>query len=266
MLTQVDIERGLRDLGLDTSSHALVHSSYKSLGGADGGPATVVRALVESFATLMMPAFTSDRTFVWDPRGVFEGNAYAPESPATRDYPAEPYTARTPANRTMGVINETFRTSYAVRRSLHPSASFVTYGAIAERLVGPGTELDGLEPIRRLMDAGGDVLLLGVTHTNSTAVHLAEQLAGRQLFVRYCLTPTGVVAARGGGCGDAFDQLQPYVEHFERRVTLGTATLRCYALQPYVAAAIDLIARDPLALLCRKCARCRAHTSRVAAA
>jgi aminoglycoside 3-N-acetyltransferase len=263
MVTRRDIERGLDELGLTKTSHVLVHTSYNSLGGVQGGPATVARALVESLGTVMMPAFTSDRTFVWDPRGVFEGNAYAPEPPANMRG-AEHFTYETPMNKTMGIINETLRTAYSVRRSAHPSASFIACGTLAEQLVGPGTEVDGVEPIRRLMDAGGDVLLLGVTHNNSTAIHLAEQLTGRRLFLRYALTPAGVRAATGGGCGAAFDQLQPHVAHLERRLLLGRATLRCYALQPYVAAARDLIRRDPLALLCDSCERCRAHKSRVA--
>ena len=262
MLKHEDIERALRELDLDSSSHVLVHSSYKSLGGVEGGPLTVVRALVDSLATLMMPAFTSDRTFVWDSRGVFEGNAYASE-PVPNARKPKPHTYDTPANKTMGVISETFRTAYPVRRSAHPSASFIAYGALAEQLTGPGTETDGMEPIRRLADAGGGVLLIGVTHTNSTAIHLAEQVAGRQMFVRYALTPDGVRAARGGGCGNAFDQLQPHVEHLERRIDLGGATVRCYALPPYVSTAIDLIRSDPLALLCDTCDRCRAHRNRV---
>jgi aminoglycoside 3-N-acetyltransferase len=263
MVTQRDVERGLDELGLTKTSHVLVHTSYNSLGGVQGGPLTVARAFVESLGTVMMPTFTSDRTFVWDPRGVFEGNAYAQEPPANMRE-AEPFTHETPANKTMGIINETLRTAYAVRRSAHPSASFIAYGTLAEQLVGPGTEVDGVEPIRRLMDAGGDVLLLGVTHTSSTAIHLAEQLAGGRLFVRYALTPAGVRAVSGGGCSAAFDDLQPHVAHLERRLLLGRATLRCYALQPYVAIARDLVRRDPFALLCDSCDRCRGHKSRVA--
>jgi aminoglycoside 3-N-acetyltransferase len=263
MLSYEDITTGLRSLGLGKQSHVLVHTSFKSLGGVEGGPAAVVDALVETFATLVMPSFTSDRTFVWDARGRFEGNAYRPEPPENET--PEAYTHSTPANKTMGVINETFRTSYPVRRSAHPSGSFIAYGALADVLTGPGTEDDGVDPIRRLMDAGGDVLLLGVTHTNSTAIHLAEQLAGRQLFVRYALTPAGVRAARGGGCGAGFDALQPHVESMERKVTLGGAVLRAYELRPYVAAARELIERDPFALLCSDgaCGRCAAHRARV---
>ena len=133
-------------------------------------------------------------------------------------------------------------------------------GWAVERAGGWLRELQGTD---WLINAGGDVLLLGVTHTNSTAIHLAEKVAGRQLFVRYALTPEGVRAAQGGGCGNAFDQIQPHVEHLERRTTVGGTTLRGYALQPYVRIALELIERDPFALLCNDCERCRAHRWRV---
>jgi aminoglycoside N3'-acetyltransferase len=49
----------------------LVHSSFKSFGGVEGGPRTIVQALVYSLGTVMMPTFTSARTGVWDPAGAF---------------------------------------------------------------------------------------------------------------------------------------------------------------------------------------------------
>ncbi|MBI4571667.1 MAG: AAC(3) family N-acetyltransferase [Chloroflexi bacterium] len=261
MVTRQEIERALRALGLGERSHVLVHASYKAIGGVDGGPATVARALVESLATVMMPAFTSERTSAWDAGGVFEGNAYRPVPPA--DFTPEAFTYRTPIDKGIGVIAEAFRTMYPVRRTANPWVSFIASGELADELCGPGTEVDGVEPVRRLMDAGGDLLLLGVTHTSSTSVHLAEQLAGRPLFLRHALTPNGVRAVRAGGCGDAFDALQPHVERLERRATLDGATLRCYALASYVEAARQLIEREPLALLCDSCDRCRAHRGRV---
>lgn len=262
MVTKQDIQRGLQSLGLDGRSHVLVHSSYKAFGGVEGGPAVVVRAFVESLDTVMMPAFTWDRTRIWDARGVFDGNAYA-EQPQEVANP-EPFTFDTPIDTGIGVMPKVFRTAYPVRRSPNPLVSFIAYGELAEQLCGPGTEVDGVEPIRRLMEGDGDVLLLGVTHTSSTAIHLAEQLAGRPLFLRHALTPDGVQAVHCGGCGDGFDDLQPHVEHLERRAPLGVATLRCYPLAPYVAAARALIERDPRALLCGRCDRCRAHLGRVA--
>ncbi len=263
---RADIERGLRELGLGTESHVLVHTSYKSLGGVEGGPKAVVDALVGTVATLMMPAFTSERTGIWDARAAFEGNAYPLELPDDWNGVPEPFTHETPVNSTMGVINETLRHEYAVVRSAHPLVSFIAYGDVAEEVTGPGTEIDGVEPIKRLMDAGGDVLLVGVTHSNSTAIHLAEQLAGRQLFMRFGQTLNGVREGRTGGCGNAFDDLQPHVQRLERRTQVGDATLRCYALKPYVQTARTLIEDDPEALLCpvaKECIRCDAHRNRV---
>ncbi len=268
-VTQADIERGLRELGLSSASHVLVHSSYKAFGGVDGDPAAVVQALVDASATLMMPAFASHRSAVWDERGLFENNAYPTRPPEGWDISqVEPFTHNTPANSTMGVINETFRREYDVSRSGNPMMSFVAYGALAGELCGAGTDIDAVEPINRLMQAGGDVLLLGVTHTNSTAIHLAEQLAGRRQFERYAMTPDGVRMAMSGGCGNPFDDLQTHVEHLERRTEVGAATLRCYALQPYVETARKLIESDPEALLClvaKECIRCDAHRNRVPA-
>lgn len=267
-VTQEDIERGLRELGLGQNSHVLVHSSYKAFGGVEGGPATVARALAGSFATLMMPAFASHRSAVWDERGLFENNAYPAAPPEGWDISqAEPFTYDTPANPTMGIINETFRREYDGARSANPMMSFVAYGALADELCGAGTDVDAVEPIRRLMEAAGQVLLLGVTHTNSTAIHLAEQLAGRKQFVRYAMTPDGVRMAMSGGCGNPFDDLQPHVQHLERRVQVGGSTLRCYDLQSYIETARRLIEDDPEALLCaatKSCSRCDAHRSRVA--
>ncbi len=271
-VTQEDIEHGLRELGLGQDSHVLVHSSYKAFGGVEGGQRAVVDALVSTVATVIMPAFTSERTGIWDARAAFAGNAYPLELPDEWNGIPEAFTHETPVNSMMGVISETLRREYAVTRSAHPLVSFIAYGEVAEEVTGPGTEVDGVEPIKRLMDAGGDVLLLGVSHGNSTAVHLAEQLAGRQLFLRYGQTPDGVREGRTGGCGNGFDDLQPQVEQLERRVAVGQATLRSYALQPYVEAARAMIERDPQALLCAastalgtSCVRCDAHRNRVPA-
>ncbi len=273
--TQADIERGLRELGLGEGSHVLVHSTYKAFGGVDGGPAAVVDALVNTLATVMMPASTWEHTAVWDESGLFDGNAYREEAPQGAS--AEPFANDTPIDRNIGAISETFRLAYSVRRAAHPLQSFVAYGGLARELTA-GDSDDFSEPLRRLLEADGSLLLMGVTHTSSTAIHLAEQLAGRQLFTRHALTKEGVRGVTCGGCGNAFDDLQPHVEHIEQRVTVGQATLRCYRLQSYVEAARQLIERDPHALLCgastalgtgasatlgTSCVRCQAHKARV---
>ncbi len=184
-VTRGDIERGLESLGLGNDSHVLVHSSCTAFGGVEDGPPAVVRALVETLGTVMMPASTWERTAVWDKGGLFDGNAYQPEPPI--DNTATPCSYDTPVDRSIGVIPETFRTSYLVCRSSHPLQSFVAYGKLAQQLCGAEADRQDVEPIRRLTEADGEVLLAGVTHTTSTPVHLAEHLAGRRRFVRHAL-------------------------------------------------------------------------------
>ena len=45
MFTFENLVEGFRELGVNEGDTLLVHSSYKSLGEVEGGPATVVRAL-----------------------------------------------------------------------------------------------------------------------------------------------------------------------------------------------------------------------------
>ena len=262
MVTQEEVERGLRTLGLGKGSHVLAHASFNSFGGVEGGPATVVSALVEMVSTVMMPAFTWERPQVWDVSGLVPGNAYRPEPPP--DASPVPFSCDLPIDTEIGVIAETLRTAYRVRRSGHPLASFIAYGELADFLSGTGDDTNQLQPIERLLAADGEVLLLGVGHTASTGVHFAEWLAGRRLFVRHALTKEGVKAVLCGGCSDAFDELQPHVAHLERRTAVGESTLRAYRLRPYVEAARRLIEADPEALLC-DCDRCEAHKARARA-
>lgn len=263
-ITQATIERALGELGLDRTSRVLAHTSYKAIGGVEGGPATVAFALADALDTLMMPVFASRRCAVWDTRGLIEHNAYPPVPDGWSIDQVMPFTKETPADATMGVINETFRRECSVVRSGNPIMSFAAHGPDAAQLCGAGTDFDAVEPIRRLMEAGGHVLLLGVTHRKSTSLHLAEQLAGRKQFLRHAMTPTGVREAMSGGCGNGFDAIAPHVAHLERRTTLGAATLLALDLKAYVA--IELIDDDPEALLCTgdACERCAAHRARLA--
>ena len=215
----------------------------------------VVRALVASASTLMMPASTWERTAVWEPNGLFEGNAYRPEPPPVSAPVAFAYD--TPIDSEIGSIPETFRQMYPACRSGHPLQSFVAYGELAKHLAGEGDDTHDIAPIRRLLEEDGEVLLIGVSHSRSTAVHLAEFLAGRRVFVRHAMTRDGVRAVLCGGDSAGFDELQPHVERLERRIVVGGATLRCYRLRPYVEAARKLIVSQPLALLC-DCERCYA--------
>jgi aminoglycoside 3-N-acetyltransferase len=160
MITRIQLEQVFRELGLEAGDSVIVHSSYRSLGDVEGGPAAVVQALLNALGdsgNLMVPTFN-----------------YAVPLP-------EPYFDPAATQGRTGIITEEARRWPDALRSLHPTHSVSVIGPDARELtrdhlcgraVGPGS------PIDRLAGRGGKVLLLGVQHVANTTVHVGEEHAG----------------------------------------------------------------------------------------
>jgi aminoglycoside 3-N-acetyltransferase len=170
----------LQQLGLEAGQTVLVHSSLSKLGWVCGGTQAVIMALMDVLGndgTLMMPTHTAQNT---DPSNW--GAPPVPESwvQTIRDNrPAYDPTLTPP--REMGAIPESFRKMSGVKRSNHPIGSFAAMGKQADFLLDKHDSLEQMfgdtSPIGKLYDCGGHVLLLGVTHSNNTSLHLAEHRA-----------------------------------------------------------------------------------------
>src|SRR5262249_36849753 len=114
MLTLESLTTAFRDLGVNPGDVLLVHSSYKSLGPVEGGPQTVIDALLAALGpdgTLIMPTFNFDfnKGQPWDVRS-------------------------TPSQ--MGVLTELVRKDARARRVFHPIYSFAILGQQAAMLGG----------------------------------------------------------------------------------------------------------------------------------
>jgi aminoglycoside 3-N-acetyltransferase len=126
------------------------------MGRVEGGANSVIDALMDVITpsgTIMMPAFT------FPPAELFDSE-------------------KTPT--TLGVICETFRKRDDVTRSLHPTHSVAVWGKDKERYAAAhesATALGAGSPVHRLIEDGGDVLLLAVGHWANSAVHVAEAIA-----------------------------------------------------------------------------------------
>ena len=249
-----DLLPGLRDLQLGDAP-VIVHSSLKSFGQVKGGAQTVVSALMAVFPTVMVPTFTY-KTMI-TPRTGPENNALPYGSGESQNGMAEFFTPRMPADAMMGIIPETFRRHPRARRSSHPIQSFT--GINAGKYLAAQTLTDHLAPLGMLEQADGWVLLMGVNHTVNTSIHYAENLAGRQQFIRWALTPKGVVECPDfPGCSAGFEAIAPEMEKFTRKVQIGGALVQAVPLKMLVKAVVGQIRRDPLALLCQQedCERC----------
>jgi len=170
----------LHQLGLEAGQTVLVHSSMSKIGWVSGGAQAVIMALMEVLGddgTLMMPTHTSQNT---DP-----ANWSAPPVPQSwwqvirENRPA--YDPSLTPTREMGVISETFRKMTGVKRSNHPIGSFAAIGKHADFLIENHDSLEQMfgdaSPIGKLYDCDGHILLLGVSHSNNTSLHLAEYRA-----------------------------------------------------------------------------------------
>ncbi len=240
----------------------IVHSSLKSLGQVEGGAGTVVNALVAVFETGIVPTFTY-KTIITPLTGP-ENNGITYGSLQDQNKMAEFFTLRLPADSLMGVIPETFRKHPRAKRSNHPIQSFA--GINADKILAAQTITDPLAPFGILEKEDGWVILMGVDHTVNTSIHYAEKLAGRRQFIRWALTPKGVVECPGfPGCSAGFQAIAADMEKFTRQVKIGEALIQAVPLKMLFKVVGTRIKKDPLALLCQQedCERCGAIRKQV---
>jgi aminoglycoside 3-N-acetyltransferase len=165
-------------LGLRPGAIVMVHSSLGRIGWTDGGPVTVIEALLEVLGpdgTLAMPAES--------PQLAEPGNKHV----------FDPQTTPT----TLGAIPEAFRSYPGTRRSSHPLVSVCAHGCRAEEITaahalefceGRGT------PFEKLYELDAWTLLIGVGFDRCTSLHYAESLVPtrRTTVSRFPLVENGV--------------------------------------------------------------------------
>lgn len=177
IMTQGQLIQGLTDLGLTRGDTVMVHSSLKEIGYVIGGPATVIKAMIEVLGeegTLIMPAFSPEISdpATWDNHSFNED-----EIKVIRDNLPVFDHAITPTS--MGAIPETFRNWPNVLRSVHPQVSVCALGPNAAYITDshPLEYGEGkLSPFERIYELGAKILLLGVWTNRATMLHYAESL------------------------------------------------------------------------------------------
>lgn len=257
------IETSFIELGL-TGRDVAVHSSLRSFGDVNGGAETVVQALLGVCDTVLMPTFC----------GIGRTNAPDGDRPEQNawDYSAErietdPITPFDPAafDRTsdldvaeMGQIPVALLRQPNTIRSQHPSVSWAANGLRAADYTASHLPEDPNQPLKRLAERDGYVLLLGVGLSACTAVHLGEERAGRRPFIRWVLYADGKIRRiREYGCSDGFDKFAPHVETLAKRCAIAGCSVASYPIKPFVEAITQVIEAQPEITLCgRQECRC----------
>lgn len=257
MVTEFDIVHGLRTLGLNSASAVIVHSSLRSFGEVLGGAFTVCQALLSIGATLLLPAGSWDVTAVPAPPGLLRPHNAVRTASTWQAFDdalncAVPFADDLPIDKELGIIPETMRRAFPHVRSHHPLMSYLALDphahilAAAQRLDWP------LGPLEILAEMDGDVLLLGVSHTSNTAIHLAEQRLARSRFYRYAKVADHIWMELPNlpGQSHCFDEIEPHFRAMTQEVMIGSCRVRRIPIRQVLGTAERLILANPAALLC----------------
>ncbi len=165
MINLTELISGFKELGLENGDVLLVHSSYRSFGGVEGGPQTVIDALLDVIGTegtLIVPTFTFKfcDDFNEKGEGFFDVQNTASE---------------------MGYLTELVRKMPGAKRTADPIYSVAIYGklcdefaSVSERIVFGEGSIFGL-----LTKYDAKQMLIGLSYNNSwTYVHHVEEMEG----------------------------------------------------------------------------------------
>jgi aminoglycoside 3-N-acetyltransferase len=237
------VQAQIEALGVRRGGALLVHTSFRAVRPVEGGPLGLIEALrraIGPVGTLVMPTMT-DGTTVFDPRVT-----------PTAD---------------MGITAELFWRLPGVVRSTHPGGSFAAEGPLAGRICAPAplSPPHGLDsPAGRVYQLDGQVLLLGVGHSENTTLHVAESVAQVPYSVAHpCIVevdgvPQRVLVPETDHCTRGFRRLDGWLaaRGLQREGTVGHATARLVSSRDVVAVAVEHLAQDPLVFLCARDQRC----------
>ncbi len=263
-VTAADIRARIRQLGLG-SKPLCVHSSLRSFGWVEGGAATVVRALLDEGCTVLVPTFASAFEAPPPPgsRRGRNGTRYEPEwlggFAAKLDEPPLFSTESKEIDSDMGAIPAAILATPGRLRGDHPIESFAAVGPKAHDLIDAQSPADVYAPFDALIRLNGQVLCMGVGLNRITLLHLAEQRAGRRLFIRWAFGGAGeVIEVESGGCSEGFVNVEPVLAPLRREARVGQSLWAAYPAAGLVQAAAEAIRRDPAITHCGRndCLRC----------
>jgi len=252
-----ELKHAFDDLGL-TGKPIIVHASLKKFRNIEGGPRTVIQALLSSCSGIAMPTFTYNTMVIPEVGPPNNGITYG--SGRDLNKMAEPFIHAMPPDKMMGILPIALLREKGAMRTSHPILSFG--GINADDFLLTQTLFDPLAPIRALMEKDGWAVLINVDHTSNTSIHYAEKLAGRRQFIRWALMPGRVVECPGyPGDSSGFNAIEEHIQPYAIRVDMeGGAFIQAVPLKRLVDMTVELIKKDPLALLCQRedCERCNA--------
>lgn len=151
----------------------------------------------------------------------------------------------------MGAIPNAVLAMTGHARGNHPHCSFTAIGPLARALIAGQRPDDVFAPLRALAAIEGFVVLMGVGLDRMTLIHLAEQEAGRRMFIGWFAAGDGSIRrAEAGGCSRGFGSFEPALAGVVRSRSVGVSDWLVYPAQAALELATDAIRLNPSITRC----------------
>jgi aminoglycoside N3'-acetyltransferase len=262
MVTIDDIRKAVQNLSL-SNKPVCIHASLRSFGWVKGGPLAVVDGFLAKGCTLVVPTFSYDLAVppLIDMRPLQNGYDYdAVEEPTPGSRRIYTPKSTTFSMEYMGAIPAAVLAMPRHVRGNHPLNSFAAIGPLAHRVISSQKPMDVYGPLKVLAELDGAVVMMGVGLNRMTLLHLAEQMAGRNLFQRWANGPDGQpMQVEVGSCSEGFGNLQSILSQVMTEVKVGESTWRVYPVKETLAVSAREIRANPSLTHCgdANCLRCR---------
>ncbi|TMV44396.1 AAC(3) family N-acetyltransferase [Paenibacillus mesophilus] len=261
-VTREDISKAIKILGL-SQKPICVHSSLRSFGWVEGGAEGIVQCFLDQGCTILVPTFSWIYSEVppieFRPRRNGCGDyswVATKEQKASEIYNPE---CNEIDKQDMGAIPSAILRMRNRKRGNHPLNSFTAIGLLAEKLITKQQPNNVYAPLRTLAELDGEVVLMGVGLKRMTALHLAEQMAGRNMFRRWSKDLSGApIMVEVGGCSDGFINFESLFAPFEKNLTVGNSNWRVISMNKILNIVHEAITQNPLITHCgdSSCDRC----------
>lgn len=261
ILDRTHILRAVRELSLQGEG-VCIHSSLKSFGYLEGGALAIIEAFLDEGCTILVPTFTYNYSIhpPADDRPLRNGCSY-------EDYREVPqkaggiYTVECDdILEGMGAIPREALKMSGRHRGNNPFNSFTAIGPRSRELIIYQSPMDVYGPLKKLYDIKGYIILMGVDLTSMTSIHYAEEVAGRNLFVRWAKDLDGKpMRVSIGSCSNGFNNFAPILRGIERRLKVGESLWRVFPMRETIDLCAEAIRKNPYITYCQdpQCEKCR---------
>lgn len=233
------IELGLKNKSVE------VHSSLKSFGKLEHGAQGFLDTTLDVFDNSIYPAFYEKAHILPTDYKKYKRNGLYLDLINRDDWIGATFDKNSPIDKDMGAIAQKVLQQENFYRSAHPTRSWIGLGKSINEILENQT-LDLIhEPIKRLAEKDGYVLLVGVGLTRCTAIHYAEELAGRKYFIRWVKKDNKIMDTFEAGDSSGFDNFASVLESIKRQTILGNSTLTVYPLKDLLKIVSEKIVKNP---------------------